>query len=68
LNRLDPAPFRSLWDDLNLVINDNGGEGPPSANGHLAPHQNDDGGGAGNDTILGSNGETSYLGGGLDGQ
>lgn len=64
-DRLDPAPFSlDIGTSENLVVNMNGGDDTFSATGNLAAliRVTVDGG-AGNDTILGSNGADLLLGG-----
>ena len=64
-DRLDPAPFAiDIGTSENLVLNANGGNDVVSATGNLAAliRLTIDGG-AGNDTILGSNGKDVLLGG-----
>jgi Ca2+-binding RTX toxin-like protein len=64
-DRLDPAPFSiDIGTTENLVLNMNGGDDSFSATGNLAAliSVNVDGG-AGNDSILGSNGNDVLLGG-----
>jgi Ca2+-binding RTX toxin-like protein len=64
-DRIDPAPFSiDMGTDEKLVLNANGGDDRVSATGNLAALiaiAVD--GGAGNDTILGSNGVDTLLGG-----
>ena len=73
-DRLDPAPFSlDIGTAENLVVNMNGGDDGFSATGNLAALiRITVDGGAGNDTILGSNGPDVLLGGDgddfLDGQ
>jgi Ca2+-binding RTX toxin-like protein len=64
-DRLDPAPFSiDIGTSENLVVNANGGEDSFSATGNLAALiKITVDGGAGNDTILGSNGIDLLLGG-----
>jgi Ca2+-binding RTX toxin-like protein len=64
-DRLDPAPFSlDIGTTENLVLNMNGGNDSFSATGNLAPLISVTvDGGAGNDTILGSNGKDTLLGG-----
>jgi Ca2+-binding RTX toxin-like protein len=64
-DRLDPAPFSlDIGTTENLVLNMNGGNDSFSATGNLAPLIGVTvDGGAGNDTILGSNGKDTLLGG-----
>ncbi len=64
-DRLDPAPFSlDIGTSENLVLNANGGDDRFSATGNLAALiQITVDGGAGNDTILGSNGVDLLLGG-----
>jgi Ca2+-binding RTX toxin-like protein len=65
LDRLNPAPFTiDIGTSENLVLNANGGDDFFSATGNLAALiQLTVDGGAGNDTILGSNGPDLLLGG-----
>ena len=60
-DRVDPAPFAlDIGTTENLVLNMNGGDDIFSASGNLSPLiQITVDGGAGNDTIGGSNGPTS---------
>ncbi len=73
-DRVNPAPFAlDIGTTENLVINANGGDDFVSATGNLAPLISITiDGGAGNDTILGSNGADTLLGGAdndfIDGQ
>jgi Ca2+-binding RTX toxin-like protein len=73
-DRLDPAPFSiDIGTTENLVLNMNGGDDTFSATGNLAALiKITVDGGAGNDTILGSNGADMLLGGAdndfIDGQ
>ena len=73
-DRLDPAPFSiDIGTSENLVLNANGGADSFSATGNLAALiKLTIDGGAGNDTLLGSNGIDLLLGGGgsdfIDGQ
>ncbi len=73
-DRLDPAPFSlDIGTTENLVVNMNGGDDSFSATGNLAALiKITVDGGAGNDTILGSNGIDLLLGGSgndfIDGQ
>jgi Ca2+-binding RTX toxin-like protein len=73
-DRLDPAPFAlDIGTTESLVVNMNGGDDRFSAAGNLAALIGITvDGGAGNDTILGSNGSDLLLGGGdndfIDGQ
>ena len=64
-DRLDPAPFSiDMGTTEKLVVNANGGDDSFSATGNLAALiQISVDGGAGNDTILGSNGADLLLGG-----
>ncbi|HJQ81205.1 MAG TPA: calcium-binding protein, partial [Lacipirellulaceae bacterium] len=64
-DRLDPAPFSiDIGTSENLVLNANGGDDSFSATGNLAALiKITVDGGAGNDTILGSNGIDLLLGG-----
>jgi Ca2+-binding RTX toxin-like protein len=64
-DRLDPAPFAiDIGTTENLVLNANGGDDFFSATGNLAALiKLTVDGGAGNDTILGSNGKDILLGG-----
>ncbi|WP_280153801.1 calcium-binding protein [Piscinibacter sp. XHJ-5] len=64
-DRLDPAPFSiDIGTTENLVVNMNGGDDTFSATGNLAALiKITVDGGAGNDTILGSNGADVLLGG-----
>jgi Ca2+-binding RTX toxin-like protein len=64
-DRLDPAPFAlDIGTSENLVVNMNGGDDSFSATGNLAALiRITVDGGAGNDTILGSNGIDTLLGG-----
>jgi Ca2+-binding RTX toxin-like protein len=64
-DRLDPAPFSlDIGTTENIVINANGGDDRFSATGNLAALISITfDGGAGNDTILGSNGNDRLLGG-----
>jgi len=64
-DRLNPAPFSlDIGTSEKLVLNMNGGDDSHSATGNLAPLiQLTVDGGAGNDTILGSNGVDLLLGG-----
>src|SRR4030095_11118721 len=64
-DRLSPAPFSlDIGTAENLVVNMNGGDDSFSATGNLAALiQVIVDGGAGNDTILGSNGADRLLGG-----
>ncbi|MCI0461196.1 MAG: hypothetical protein L0Z62_29975 [Gemmataceae bacterium] len=64
-DRVDPAPFAlDIGTTENLVLNANGGEDAFSATGNLAALiQIAVDGGAGNDTLLGSNGADLLLGG-----
>ena len=64
-DRLDPAPFAiDIGTSENLVLNANGGDDRFSATGDLAPLMAITvDGGAGGDTILGSNGADVVLGG-----
>ena len=64
-DRLDPAPFSlDIGTSENLVLNANGGNDSFSATGNLAALiQITVDGGAGNDTLLGSNGIDLLLGG-----
>jgi Ca2+-binding RTX toxin-like protein len=64
-DRLDPAPFAiDIGTSENLVLNMNGGDDSFSATGNLAALiQITVDGGAGDDTILGSNGADLLLGG-----
>ena len=64
-DRLDPAPFAIDMGTMeNLVVNMNGGNDTFSATGNLSPLiKITVDGGAGNDTILGSNGADVLLGG-----
>jgi len=64
-DRLDPAPFAlDLGTTENIVVNMNGGDDRFSATGNLAALiKITVDGGAGNDTILGSNGADVLLGG-----
>ncbi len=64
-DRLDPAPFAiDIGTSENLVLNANGGDDSFSATGNLAALiKITVDGGAGNDTILGSNGIDLLLGG-----
>jgi Ca2+-binding RTX toxin-like protein len=64
-DRLDPAPFSiDIGTSENLVVNMNGGDDRFSTTGNLAALiQITVDGGAGNDTILGSNGVDMLLGG-----
>ncbi len=64
-DRLDPAPFAiDIGTTENLVLNANGGDDSFSATGDLAPLiQIAVDGGAGDDTMLGSNGVDLLLGG-----
>ena len=64
-DRLDPAPFSiDIGTSENLVVNANGGNDSFSATGNLAALiKITVDGGAGNDTILGSNGADLLLGG-----
>ena len=64
-DRLDPAPFAiDIGTSENLVLNMNGGDDSFSATGNLAALiKITADGGAGNDTILGSNGVDLLLGG-----
>lgn len=64
-DRLNPAPFSlDIGTSENLVLNANGGDDQTSANGNLATliKMTTDGG-AGNDTLLGSNGVDTIIGG-----
>ena len=73
-DRLNPAPFAiDIGTSENLVLNANGGDDSHSATGDLAALiKITADGGAGNDTLLGSNGVDLLLGGGgndfVDGQ
>jgi predicted ester cyclase len=73
-DRVDPAPFSlDIGTSENLVLNANGGDDSFSATGNLAALiQITVDGGAGNDTLLGSNGPDLLIGGEgndlLDGQ
>ena len=73
-DRLDPAPFSlDIGTTENLVVNMNGGDDKFSATGNLASLISITvDGGAGNDTILGSNGADVLIGGAdndfIDGQ
>jgi len=64
-DRVDPAPFAiDIGTSENLVLNANGGDDKISATGNLAALiKITVDGGAGNDTILGSNGSDVLLGG-----
>ncbi len=64
-DRIDPAPFAiDIGTSENLVLNANGGDDSFSATGDLAALiKITVDGGAGNDTILGSNGADVLLGG-----
>jgi Ca2+-binding RTX toxin-like protein len=64
-DRITPAPFAlDIGTSENLVLNANGGDDRFSATGNLAPLiQITADGGAGNDTLLGSNGADVMLGG-----
>jgi Ca2+-binding RTX toxin-like protein len=64
-DRIDPAPFAvDIGTTENLIVNMNGGDDTFSATGNLAPLiRITVDGGAGNDTILGSNGIDTLLGG-----
>lgn len=64
-DRLDPAPFSiDIGTTENLVLNANGGDDMMSATGNLAALiKLTLDGGAGNDTILGSNGADTLIGG-----
>src|SRR5207342_1641503 len=64
-DRLDPAPFSlDIGTTERLVVNMNGGDDSFSANGNLAALiKLTVDGGAGNDTILGSNGSDLLYGG-----
>ena len=64
-DRLDPAPFAiDIGTSENIVLNANGGDDRFSATGNLAPLiKITVDGGAGNDTLLGSNGIDVLLGG-----
>ena len=64
-DRLDPAPFSiDIGTSENLVLNANGGDDQTSATGNLAALiKLTVDGGAGNDTLLGSNGIDVMLGG-----
>jgi Ca2+-binding RTX toxin-like protein len=64
-DRIDPAPFNlDIGTTENLVVNMNGGDDTFTASGNLSPliHVTVDGG-AGNDTISGSNGADLLIGG-----
>ncbi len=67
-DRIDPAPFAiDIGTSENLVLNANGGEDSFSATGDLAALiEITVDGGAGGDTLLGSNGPDVLLGGGND--
>ena len=61
-DRLDPAPFSlDIGTTERLVVNMNGGDDSFSATGNLAAIKITVDGGAGNDTILGSNGADLLL-------
>src|SRR5215207_7801276 len=64
-DRVDPAPFSlDIGTSENFVLNANGGNDSFSATGNLAPLiKFTADGGAGNDTLLGSNGADLLLGG-----
>src|SRR4029450_8342823 len=64
-DRVDPAPFSiDIGTTENLVLNMNGGDDTFSATGNLAALINVTvGRGAGNDTVLGSNGADHLFGG-----